>query len=89
MAVNNNNVDSSSGDTTPVQEKAALYHIENVQTNDNALTEKGVADLQAAIDPVKEKALVRKIDRHVIPMVMSLYLMSFIDRYDNPSSRGV
>lgn len=28
----------------------------------------------------RERALVRKVDLHVIPLVMLLYLMSFLDR---------
>ena len=33
------------------------------------------------IDPAKEKKLVRKLDAHIIPVVMLLYLLSFLDRY--------
>lgn len=28
-----------------------------------------------------EKKLVRKLDRHIIPVIMLLYLFSFLDRY--------
>lgn len=34
-----------------------------------------------AIDPKKEKKLVRKLDAFIIPPVMLLYLLSFLDRY--------
>lgn len=30
---------------------------------------------------VDEKKLVRKLDLHIIPLVMALYLFSFLDRY--------
>lgn len=64
--------DSSSEEVTVMNEKAELSHVEAAAfTSDNGTI---------AIDPVKEKALVRKIDLHVIPLVMGLYLMSFIDR---------
>lgn len=33
-----------------------------------------------AIDPKKEKKLVRKLDAYIIPPVMLLYLLSFLDR---------
>lgn len=33
------------------------------------------------IDPAREKQLVRKLDLHIIPVVMLLYLLSFLDRY--------
>ena len=32
------------------------------------------------IDRVKEKKLVRKLDLHIVPVVMLLYLLSFLDR---------
>ena len=31
------------------------------------------------IDHVKERKLVRKLDLHIIPVVMLLYLLSFLD----------
>jgi hypothetical protein len=32
------------------------------------------------IDRAKEKKLVRKLDLHIVPVVMLLYLLSFLDR---------
>lgn len=32
------------------------------------------------IDHASEKKLVRKLDRHIIPLIMLLYLLSFLDR---------
>lgn len=32
------------------------------------------------IDRAKEKKLVRKLDLHVVPVVMLLYALSFLDR---------
>lgn len=32
------------------------------------------------IDRVKEKKLVRKLDLYIVPVVMLLYLLSFLDR---------
>ena len=32
------------------------------------------------IDPVIEKRVVRKIDWHVVPLLMALYLLAFLDR---------
>lgn len=36
------------------------------------------------IDKKKERQLVRKLDRYIVPMMMLLYLMSFLDRYGWP-----
>jgi hypothetical protein len=33
------------------------------------------------VDPVLEAKLVRKLDLFIIPVVMLLYLLSFLDRY--------
>lgn len=33
-----------------------------------------------SFDPAAAKRLVRKLDRHIIPIVMLLYLLSFLDR---------
>lgn len=32
------------------------------------------------IDHAAEKELVRKLDRHIVPLIMLLYLFSFLDR---------
>lgn len=32
------------------------------------------------VDPIAEARLVRKLDLHIIPVVMLLYLFSFLDR---------
>lgn len=38
---------------------------------------------QIEIDQAKQRKLVRKLDMHVIPVVMLLYLLSFLDRLVN------
>ena len=35
-----------------------------------------------------EAKLVRKLDLHIIPVVMTLYLLSFLDRYVLPLSKS-
>jgi len=39
------------------------------------------------IDPVLEKRVVRKLDRHIIPLVMTLYLLAFLDRSNIGNAR--
>lgn len=39
------------------------------------------AKAKADIDHLSENRLVRKLDFHIIPFVMLLYLFSFLDRY--------
>jgi hypothetical protein len=49
------------------------------------------------IDPKEEKALLRKLDRWIVPPVMLLYLFSFLDRVSqsppkrnsNPNSENI
>lgn len=38
---------------------------------------------QWEIDKAKEKKLVRKLDLFIVPPVMLLYLLSFLDRYNS------
>jgi hypothetical protein len=53
--------------------------------NASTLEEKKVTetldDGLPAIDKKKERQLVRKLDRYIVPVVMLLYLLSFLDRY--------
>lgn len=44
-------------------------------------------ETRSAIDPVAERALVKKFDYHIIPVVMALYLMSFLDRINIGNAR--
>lgn len=44
-------------------------------------------DLLAASRDVDEKKLVRKLDLYLIPLIMGVYLFSFVDRYVSPRSR--
>ncbi|KAK4617275.1 uncharacterized protein CLAFUR5_05085 [Fulvia fulva] len=69
--------DSSSEEAAVMDEKSKLSQIENGVSNAHTIN----------IDPIKEKALVRKIDWHVIPLVMLLYLNSFIDRVNIGNAR--
>lgn len=43
-------------------------------------TDDGVQVDNFEIDPAKERRLVRKLDLHIIPVVMLLYMLSFLDR---------
>ncbi|CZT16033.1 related to MFS transporter [Ramularia collo-cygni] len=71
-----------------ISQKADVGLVEYAESPiDNPKVENGSEESAFGIDPVREKALVRKIDKHVIPMVMSLYLMSFIDRVNIGNAR--
>ncbi|KMU92562.1 nicotinamide mononucleotide permease [Coccidioides immitis H538.4] len=39
------------------------------------------------LDPEKEKALIRKIDLHIVPFLVVLYLFSFLDRVNIGNAR--
>ena len=45
-----------------------------------APTNNGVHDDNIEIDHVAEQKLIHKLDRHIVPMIMLLYLFSFLDR---------
>lgn len=40
-------------------------------------------------DPEYERRLVRKLDKHIVPVIMLLYLFSFLDRYVIPKKKIV
>ena len=44
---------------------------------------KQVSESLEGIDHAAEKKLVRKLDLHIIPIVMLLYLFSFLDRQES------
>jgi hypothetical protein len=46
----------------------------------NSSLDQGNITYQEGLDTVREKILIRKIDLHLIPMIMIIYLFSFLDR---------
>lgn len=54
-----------------------------VESLHNRATREGV-ESGLDIDHAAEKRLVRKLDLNIIPIVMLLYLFSFLDRQVNP-----
>lgn len=40
-----------------------------------------------SLDPVKEKALLRKLDWHILPMITVLYMFAFVDRINIGNAR--
>jgi hypothetical protein len=45
------------------------------------------ASTSPTLDPKKEKALVWKLDCHVLPMITILYMLSFVDRINIGNAR--
>jgi len=62
-------------DTHIADEKLKELHVEDitVKANDRHIE-------QYEIDPVAEKALLRKLDLRVVPMLWFLYMLAFLDR---------
>ena len=54
--------------------------MEERKDSDAALPPPGYEGGLPEIDRAKEKKLVRKLDLHIVPVVMLLYLLSFLDR---------
>ncbi len=55
--------------------------VENKRSRSQDSPTKFEDDGSVEIDHVAEKKLVRKLDLYIIPVVMLLYLLSFLDRY--------
>lgn len=69
---------TKSKDDLQSDENAA--HIEN-EKSQNTIADQGESGQDVpVVDPETEKKLIRKLDLHIIPMVMWMYLMSFMDR---------
>ena len=56
-----------------------MADFEVIETRPIAPTDNGAKD-NIEIDHVAEQKLVHKLDRHIVPMIMLLYLFSFLDR---------
>lgn len=54
-----------------------------------ALSPYGSNDGLEAISGIKEKSLLRKLDRKLLPAVTLLYLLSFLDRSNGESLRNI
>lgn len=50
------------------------------KTGDPVLDDQATSDTELAGPKINEKALLRKIDAHLLPAVGILYLLSFLDR---------
>ena len=59
-----------------------MAELDVIEKRPIAPTENGVNinDDHIAIDHVAEQKVVHKLDRHIVPMIMLLYLFSFLDR---------
>ena len=43
--------------------------------------ERGIGQIKYEIDPMEEKKLLRSLDLRLVPVVMLVYMFSFLDRY--------
>lgn len=57
-------------DNVIIDEKQSVAHEEDVEKS----------TLEEAIDPVAEKKLLWKVDCHVVPPLLILFLLAFLDR---------
>lgn len=45
-------------------------------------------DVEDGFDVEYERRLVKKLDKHIVPVIMLLYLFSFLDRYAVPPPKN-
>lgn len=64
-----------------LQARFSMADPKNASTLQEHKASETLDDGLPAIDKKKERQLVRKLDRYIIPVVMLLYLLSFLDRY--------
>lgn len=74
-------VSDHSGDDLSNNEKSYdSAYLEDNKVDGTTATADGGITYTEGIDPDKERRVVRKIDRFVVPFVCMLYLFSFLDR---------
>lgn len=71
-----------------LQAHFAMSDPKNASTFEEQKATQTLDDGLPAIDKKKERQLVRKLDRYIVPVVMLLYLLSFLDRYYSQTSMG-
>lgn len=64
-----------------LQARFAMSDPKNASTFEEQKATQTLDDGLPTIDKKKERQLVRKLDRYIVPVVMLLYLLSFLDRY--------
>lgn len=64
-----------------VDDKADILKTGSANMSDTEPKDVGVENQQMLLGGEAERKLVRKLDIHIIPVVMALYLLSFLDRY--------
>ena len=70
-----------------VEKKPIRAIVTEESTEGSSITDSVLYLDENAINPAFEKALVRKCDLHVIPMIAILYMLAFIDRINIGNAR--
>lgn len=82
MAKDHEDVASAHDQSTAVSDNEKLGHTNDVDSssgNAEALEQAPGADVMA-VDKLTERAILRKLDYRIVPMVMWVYLMNMMDR---------
>ncbi len=66
--------------TTMPGHETASHDNSNKASSPNENPDEGFHEAIEEIDAVKEKILLRKLDLNLIPVIMLVYLVSFLDR---------
>lgn len=77
MTTRSQTAPSLNGDTDIEAEKAQVVHTESIRNGN--LSEEEAAFLSSFTDE-RRREIVRKVDWRLVPMLLILYLISFIDR---------
>jgi len=64
-----------------LQARFSMSDSKNASTLEEQKAVETLGDNLPAIDKRRERQLVRKLDRYIVPVLMLLYLLSFLDRY--------
>lgn len=63
------------------KDPAATQQMDTASSPNGPVSALNKSDVEDGFDAEYERRLVRKLDKHIVPVIMSLYLFSFLDRY--------
>lgn len=63
------------------KDPAATQQMDKASSPNGPVSALNKSDVEDGFDAEYERRLVRKLDKHIVPVIMSLYLFSFLDRY--------
>lgn len=69
------------------KDSTATQKMDRVPSPNGPASVSNKRDVEDGFDVEYERRLVKKLDKHIVPVIMLLYLFSFLDRYAVPPKK--